>query len=66
MSTRQSTLKRQEWSTGEGEEGRRPDFCKCTYDSDELGVSLRRRAASSIIHLGNKLINEVNEEEQLQ
>lgn len=33
-------------------------------DDDELGVTPRQRAASSIIHLGNKLINSVNEEEQ--
>lgn len=33
-------------------------------DGDELGVTPRQRAASSIIHLGNKLINSVNEEEQ--
>lgn len=35
-------------------------------DNDELGVSPRQQAASSIIHLSNKLINEVNEEEQRQ
>lgn len=33
-------------------------------DNDELGVTPRQRGASSIIHLSNKLINSVNEEEQ--
>lgn len=33
-------------------------------DGDELGMTPRQHAASSIIHLGNKLINSVNEEEQ--
>lgn len=46
--------------------GSGPGFCKRTHDNDELGMSPRQQAASSIIHLGNKLINEVNEEEQRQ
>lgn len=43
-----------------------PSFREWTRDNDELGMSPRQQAASSIIHLGNKLINEVNEEEQQQ
>ena len=48
-------------------------FCVCAgmraavcgvHDDDELGMKPRQRAASSIIHLGNKLINSANEEEQ--
>lgn len=48
----------------EAGEGSGPVFCEQTHDNDELGMSPRQQAASSIIHLGNKLINEVNEEEQ--
>lgn len=52
-----------QWEAGEG---RGPGFCKQTHDNDELGLKPRQQAASSIIHLCNKLINEVNEEEQQQ
>lgn len=42
------------------------EFCEWTRDNHELGMSPRQQASSSIIHLGNKLINEVNEEERWQ
>lgn len=48
----------------ESGEGSGPGFCKQIHDNDELGMTPRQQAASSIIHLGNKLINEINEEEQ--
>lgn len=34
------------------------------HEDDELNMSQRKQTASFIINLGNKLINEVNEEEQ--
>lgn len=48
-------------------------FCVCAsvraqvrevHEDDELGMTPKQHAASSIIHLANKLINSVNEEEQ--
>lgn len=36
------------------------------HEDDELGMTPKQHAASSIIHLANKLINSVNKEEQRQ